>query len=208
MRSTYKKINKVIQSLCCGSLFFIANNIIAAENGLVAAESSLKKSPLAPEVGANVPDVDATSLVRMIIALIFVLVVVVILGWFSKRFMGVNRSSGGKIKILSATSVGAREKLMLIQVGEEQMLIGVAPGRINKLHHFDNPVVEDTEPDPKLAPFAIKLHQLIKNQQFMKKQAKKRHTKISADQSNEEILQEDAEAENPIQRNSEQEDEV
>lgn len=198
MKSTCKNIYKVTQSLCFGSLFFIVDNVIAAEE-------ILKKTPFTPEVGSNVTNVSATSLVQMIIALIFVLVAVVMLGWFSKRFIGASRSSGGKIKILSGTSVGSREKLMLIQVGEEQMLIGVAPGRVNKLHHFDNPVVETTETDPKLAPFAIKLQQFMKSQQFMKKQAKKRHTEISADQSNEEILQEDTEAENPIQRSSEQE---
>lgn len=163
MRSACKKTYKVMQSLCFASLFFNINNVIAAEN-------VLKKSPLTPEVGSNVTNVSATSLVQMIIALIFVLVAVVMLGWFSKRFIGASRSSGGKIKILSGTSVGSREKLMLIQVGEEQMLIGVAPGRVSKLHHFDNPVVEVADADPKLTPFALKLHQFMKKSQSKKKE--------------------------------------
>ncbi len=153
-----------MQSLCFVSLFLNVNHVIAAEN-------VLKKLPLTPEVGSNVTNVSATSLVQMIIALIFVLVAVVMLGWFSKRFIGASRSSGGKIKILSGTSVGSREKLMLIQVGEEQMLIGVAPGRVSKLHHFDSPVVEVADADPKLTPFALKLHQFMKKSQSKKKEA-------------------------------------
>jgi flagellar protein FliO/FliZ len=36
--------------------------------------------------------------------------------------------------------MGARERLVLVQVGSTQLLLGVAPGRISLLHQLDEPV--------------------------------------------------------------------
>ncbi len=36
--------------------------------------------------------------------------------------------------------MGSRERIVLLQVGEEQVLIGVSPGRINKLHVLNKPI--------------------------------------------------------------------
>ncbi len=144
-----------------------------------AAEETLKKSPISPQVGSNVTNVSATSLAQMIVALIFILIAIVALGWLSKRVVGAGKNSGGRIKVLSGASVGSRERVVLIQVGQEQMLIGVAPGNVNKLHHFDKPVVENVETDPKMAPFAQKLQQLMKNSQ-MKKDSGSKESVIEA----------------------------
>ncbi len=159
------RLDRVIQRIFYKFLFG-ASLAISAQ--LVMAAETIKKSPISPGVGTNVTNVSTTSLIQMIIALVFVLVAILLLGWFSKRMVGSSRGSGGRIKILSGASVGSREKVVLIQVGKEQMLIGVAPGNVNKLHHFEEPVVEDIETDPKLAPFAQKLQQLMKNQQVKK----------------------------------------
>lgn len=37
------------------------------------------------------------------------------------------------MKVISALSLGMREKLILVQVGEKQLLLGVTPGRIDNL---------------------------------------------------------------------------
>ncbi len=77
------------------------------------------------------------SFVVVILLLIAVLVIL-------KRFNGVSASLGGDMRVVSSVSVGQRERAVLVQVGEQQMLLGVGPGNVRTLHVFDEPAVSST----------------------------------------------------------------
>ena len=47
---------------------------------------------------------------------------------------------GGYIEVLASAPLGQRERAVLLQVGEEQILVGVAPGNVTTLHHISHPV--------------------------------------------------------------------
>ena len=57
-----------------------------------------------------------------------------------KRFNTVGISKTGYIKILASAPLGQRERAVLLQVGEEQILVGVAAGSVSTLHHISHPV--------------------------------------------------------------------
>lgn len=57
-----------------------------------------------------------------------------------KRFNTVGTSKGGYIQILASAPLGQRERAVLLQVGEEQILIGVAAGSVSALHRISHPV--------------------------------------------------------------------
>ena len=57
-----------------------------------------------------------------------------------KRFNTVGTSKGGYIQILASAPLGQRERAVLLQVGDEQILVGVAPGNVTTLHHISHPV--------------------------------------------------------------------
>ena len=42
--------------------------------------------------------------------------------------------------MLGGISVGQRERVLLIQVGETQLLIGVAPGSVQRIHELPEPI--------------------------------------------------------------------
>jgi flagellar protein FliO/FliZ len=68
----------------------------------------------------------------------------------------VNRSpSTGKasLSVMGSASVGTREKVVLINAAGQQILVGVAPGNVRKLHIFDEPVATATAEDAKPADF-------------------------------------------------------
>jgi len=69
----------------------------------------------------------------------FVLVIVLLFGalLFLRRFNGVGRSLGGKMQVISSIGLGQRERAVLLQVGEQQILVGVAAGNVRTLHVFD-----------------------------------------------------------------------
>lgn len=73
-------------------------------------------------------------------ALLLVLLVIGALAWGMRRFGRVQLGVSGAIRVLAASSVGQRERVVLVQVGETQLLLGVAPGRVQTLHVLEEPL--------------------------------------------------------------------
>ena len=80
---------------------------------------------------------------QMVGALLVVIVVILTIAWGAKRLLRLPARSTGALRVLAALSMGPREKLVLVQVGTTQLLLGVAPGRIEPLHVLDEPLDED-----------------------------------------------------------------
>ncbi len=105
--------------------------------------------PLLAIAGGEVSSTDATaqtgvldigSAIRLILGLFVVLFLIIASAWLFKRF---GRWQGGytdQLKIVGGLAVGARERIVLVQVGEQQLLIGIAPGNIRTLHVLDEPL--------------------------------------------------------------------
>lgn len=130
------KINNIIKPLvkniCSLNVFFmlLPINVFAAQE---------KNSTI-----INTDPMSGSYLFQLIIGLIIVLICIVALAWFAKRMNRLQSSTGSMLKIIAGLSMGSRERVILLQVGSEQLLIGVSPGRINKLHVLETPL-EDEE---------------------------------------------------------------
>jgi flagellar protein FliO/FliZ len=74
----------------------------------------------------------------------FVVVILLLIGVLVllRRFNGVSSQLSGNMRVISSVGVGQRERVVLLQVGVEQILVGVGPGNVRKIHAFDQPVVE------------------------------------------------------------------
>ena len=74
----------------------------------------------------------------------FVVVILLLIGVLVllRRFNGVSSQMSGNMHVVSSVGVGQRERVVLLQVGDEQILVGVGPGNVRKIHAFDEPVVE------------------------------------------------------------------
>lgn len=53
--------------------------------------------------------------------------------WMMRKMGNLSINSRENMKVISALSLGMREKLILVQVGKKQLLLGVTPGRIDNL---------------------------------------------------------------------------
>lgn len=78
----------------------------------------------------------SSSLVQMILGLALILVLIVGAAWLLRRFMPL-RGGDGAIRVLGGLSLGSRERVVLLQVGETRLLVGVSPGRVATLHVLD-----------------------------------------------------------------------
>jgi len=68
------------------------------------------------------------------LALVAVIGLVFALGWLARRLQ--RRLPGGRmpLKIVGGTAVGARERVVVLELGSTWLVVGVAPGRVNALH--------------------------------------------------------------------------
>ncbi|KLV05866.1 flagellar assembly protein FliO [Photobacterium aquae] len=89
----------------------------------------------------NAPDLNIATSVA---SLMLVLVIIVVLAWLLKRMRlpGVQGGPGG-LKILRQIAVGQRERIVLLQVGEEQMVVGITQHNISLLSKLDTPLQPD-----------------------------------------------------------------
>lgn len=123
-----------------------------------AAEQTERQSPLGTE------PLGAGYVVELMVGLVIVLAAVFLLAWVLRRMGHFSGSLSGSMKVLGGLSVGQRERVVLIQVGETQLLLGVAPGSVQRLHQLDEPLSVNETPrsTPTQSGFAEKLAAVIK----------------------------------------------
>ena len=77
-------------------------------------------------------------LLRMVMSLALVLALVVAFAWLAKRFRG-GQMQGGLIQIVSGLSLGPKDRVVLLRVGHEEVLVGLSPSGMRALHVMDKP---------------------------------------------------------------------
>lgn len=83
----------------------------------------------------GLPTTDLTSAaIRMVLGLAAVLALLGATAWVSRRFRAGAQARGGQIEVVSGLSLGARERVVLIRVGGDQVLVGVSPSGMRALH--------------------------------------------------------------------------
>ena len=111
-------------------------NTVTTDVSTTAADALINKPSVAPVFSG-------TSVIQVILSLAFVIVLIYAVAWYVKRMQLTTAGAGQSMRVVSALSVGTREKVVLVQVGEEQLLLGVAPGRVNLLRQFDGVAIEN-----------------------------------------------------------------
>ncbi|WP_085723342.1 flagellar biosynthetic protein FliO [Pseudomonas sp. R37(2017)] len=140
--------------------------VLALPFGVLAAE------PVATATAAATPAVSsgvAGQLTQLVFGLLLVLGLIFFLAWLLRRVQQAGPAGKGQvIEVVGSRALGPRDRLMLVQVGNEQILLGLSPGSITALHVLKEPVqVPSTEkPTPE---FAQRLLEMLGKDQKDKK---------------------------------------
>lgn len=94
----------------------------------------------APHAASSVAPVGAGGLASVTVALLIVLAAIFAVAWLARRVRGMGSRVGNAIDVLADVPLGPKERAVLLKVGAEQILIGVAPGRVSSLHVLREPV--------------------------------------------------------------------
>jgi flagellar protein FliO/FliZ len=110
-------------------------NIPATENPATAPALEPAPAQRPPQVvmpGSAAPNTG--GLLQTILALVLVLGLLLGLAWFLKRFGPRGMMGGGaNVKLVGALNIGGRERIMVVEVGDQWIVVGASPGRVNAL---------------------------------------------------------------------------
>ncbi len=83
------------------------------------------------------------GLMQGLVGLVIVIGLIFAAGWLMKK-IGPRASAGGLVQVVGGTSVGPREKVVVVRFGGRTLLLGVAPGQVSLLDATDTIDVADT----------------------------------------------------------------
>ncbi len=98
------------------------------------------------------------NIATTILSLIMVIALILMLAWLMKR-MRFSQISGqqGTLRVIKQLSLGQKERVVVVEVGGEQILLGVTPNNVSLLKSLAEPLPEDAPPE-----FAKQLSKLMK----------------------------------------------
>jgi flagellar protein FliO/FliZ len=104
----------------------------------------------------------AGSLAQLTLSLIAIVALILALSWAVKRLrLGAPRSRGD-MAVLDELALGPRERIVLVRVGDAQVLLGVAAGSVVSLTPLAAPITLAVSPSG--PAFADRLRELMKRQ--------------------------------------------
>jgi len=126
----------------------------------------------AEEAAATSPVSYSTNFIQMMTGLFLIVFMIVGVVWLMKKIGYKGYSASGLIKIKSCLPISTKEKILLIQVGEEQVLIGTAPGFIGHIKTIEKPIETTSEnagftSSPVSSAFADKLKSIINKKEMV-----------------------------------------
>ena len=80
------------------------------------------------------PAVSSGSIVQVIFSLLLVLAAILLVAWLFKRMNVAQKGNGNLLKVLGGVSIGQRERVVLVEVEDTWLVVGVGPGQIRTLH--------------------------------------------------------------------------
>jgi flagellar protein FliO/FliZ len=94
-----------------------------------------------PQVGKHVmANMDAGS---MILSLLMVLVLIILCAFVLKRF-NLTQQGVSQLKVVTSLSLGAKERVVVIQAGEQQLLLGVTAQQVTLIERLAEPLASQT----------------------------------------------------------------
>ena len=128
-----------------------------AADGLVVAGAA-QAAPAA----ANQPGT-VGSMFQVLPGLALVLVLIVACAWVAKRFNGGRLGGNAVIKFVGSQNLSARERVVIVEVNQQWLVLGVAPGRVTQLTQMARPETSPADAQQQFAkpPFAVWLEKAL-----------------------------------------------
>ncbi|MDH4046666.1 MAG: flagellar biosynthetic protein FliO [Gammaproteobacteria bacterium] len=91
------------------------------------------------------PPVGAVEILSLGTSLILVVGVILLVGWLYARAQGFRGSSGNAISVVASRSLGAKERILVVDVGGTQLVLGMTASNIQALHVLENRIAGQSQ---------------------------------------------------------------
>jgi len=99
-----------------------------------AAPAAIPGTPARPAtIPQPAPGLSTGILMQTIFALLMVLGLLAALAWAAKRFGPRLTGNSANLRLVGALNIGGRERIMVVEVGNQWIVVGASPGRVNAL---------------------------------------------------------------------------
>ena len=90
---------------------------------------------------ASLPQVSvAAELVRVVLGLLGIIAMILAAGWLTRRLQARTTPGGRRIRCVETLSVGARDRVLLLEANGKRLLVGVGQGGMRTLHVYEGEV--------------------------------------------------------------------
>lgn len=100
---------------------------------------------------------NAGTAASAVLALLLVVGLILLLAWLARRMPGLTGTTHPGLRVLGSVALGPRDRVVLVEVGQTQLLVGVGAGGPRTLHTLDTPLAAPAPATP--SPFAQVLAQ-------------------------------------------------
>lgn len=102
---------------------------------------SLLATPASAELARREVASTSSMMLQVTLGLVVVIGMMLLLAWLARRMRLVPGGTHHQaLKVLAVLPLSNRERLTLVQVGEQQLLLGVTANQINCLHQLEKPL--------------------------------------------------------------------
>jgi flagellar protein FliO/FliZ len=120
------------------SVFSIAASMVAlpamALDSAAGAPAAAKAVNPIHTIASVPPPSTSSSSMSMLFGLALVLGLIICAAWLLKRSgLAPAMPASAAAKVVGGVSVGSRERIVVVEVGDQWIVVGVAPGRVNAL---------------------------------------------------------------------------
>jgi len=98
--------------------------------------------------------IPASTYLQATLALLLILGLLFGTAWLARKLSGGKGFGQGGMKIIGGVALGPRERIVLVEVGETWLVIGIVPGQIRTLHQLPKGQDLVAATCPTEAPFA------------------------------------------------------
>jgi flagellar protein FliO/FliZ len=82
------------------------------------------------------PGIPAGTYLQATLALLLILGLLFGTAWLARKLSGGKGFGQGGMKIIGGVALGPRERIVLVEIGESWLVIGIVPGQIRTLHQL------------------------------------------------------------------------
>ena len=112
------------------------------------SDSAAAAQAITPSPSSTAAPVSSGGIWQVFLGLAVVLAAIAGAAWLIKRLVPGQVGASGVIKLVGGMMVGPKERLVLVEVGDTWLLLGVTAGQVNALHTLPKPQHVETEAEP------------------------------------------------------------